>query len=86
MKKFLTILILLTAIIFQALYTEEVFAYGIRVQRDYRFTTQQDRNQRIKVYQEYLLKTGIFDETPDVKKKLTKNTEKTKISGPILTT
>lgn len=34
---------------------------GIRVQKDYRFTTQQDRNKRIKAYQEYLENTGIFD-------------------------
>lgn len=78
MKKILTILILLTAIIFQALYTEEVFAYGIRVQRDYRFTTQQDRNKRIKVYQEYLQKTGIFNETPDAKKEAYKKYRKDK--------
>ena len=38
-------------------------AYGVRVQKDYRFTTQQDRNKRIEVYQEYLKKTGIFDES-----------------------
>lgn len=38
------------------------YAYGIRVQRDYRFTTQQDRNKRIEVYHDYLTKAGFFDE------------------------
>lgn len=40
------------------------FAYGsgVRVQKDYRFTTQQDRNKRIETYQTYLKNTGIFEE------------------------
>lgn len=78
MKKFLAILIFSTILICQALCAEEILAYGVRVQKDYRFTTQQDRNKRIKVYQEYLQKTGIFNENPDVKKESYKKYRKDK--------
>ena len=59
MKKYLVILSCLTLIF---VLSPESIA-GVRVQKDYRFTTQQDRNKRIEVYHEYLEKTGIFDES-----------------------
>lgn len=38
------------------------FAYGsLKVQKDYRYTTQRDRNARIKAYQEYLERNKVFD-------------------------
>ena len=38
------------------------FAYGsLKVQKDYRYTTQRDRNARIKAYQEYLEQNKVFD-------------------------
>lgn len=59
MKKYF---IILFCIIFTFAFSAETIA-GVRVQKDYRFTTQQDRNKRIEVYHEYLEKTGIFDES-----------------------
>ena len=59
MKKYF---IILFCIIFTFAFCPETIA-GVRVQKDYRFTTQQDRNKRIEVYHEYLEKTGIFDES-----------------------
>lgn len=60
MKKFL---IILFCIIFNFTFADRAEAYGVRVQKDYRFTTQQDRNRRIEAYQKYLENTGIFDES-----------------------
>ncbi len=60
MKNFALFLICLTIAI-SGLNIADAYG-GIRVQKDYRFTTQQDRNQRIKVYYEYLKNNGIFEE------------------------
>lgn len=62
MRKFLIIFTILFAVISQIFSCEISYSYGVRVQKDYRFTTQQDRNKRIKAYQEYLENEGIFDE------------------------
>ena len=56
----------LLIILFCTIFTFGIFTKtyaGTRVQQDYRFTTQQDRNKRIEVYHEYLERTGIFDES-----------------------
>ena len=59
MKIFTIIFVLLTFSFFSC---ENVNAYGLRVDKDYRFTTQQDRNQRIYSNKKFLENTGIFTE------------------------
>lgn len=60
MKK---ILVIFFCLILNLIFCCDVHAYGVRVQKDFRYTTQQDRNQRIKTYKDYLEKTGIFYES-----------------------
>ena len=60
MKK---ILVIFFCLILNLSFCCGVYAYGVRVQKDFRYTTQQDRNQRIKTYKDYLEKTGIFYES-----------------------
>ena len=62
MRKLVIIFTILFAVISQIFSCEISYSYGVRVQKDYRFTTQQDRNKRIKAYQEYLENEWIFDE------------------------
>ena len=78
MKKFLTIFTVLFAVIFFLVKIEPVSAYGVRVQKDYRFTTQQDRNRRIKSYQEYLQKEGVFEDEHYARKEAYKKYKKDK--------
>lgn len=65
MKK---ILVILFCLLLNLIFCCGVYAYGVRVQKDYRFTTQQDRNMRIEAYQKYLENTGIFDESHTIYK------------------
>lgn len=59
MKKLFIILILLTIPNFS--FADSYLYGGIRKQHDYRFTTQQDRNSRIKACKSFLDNTGIFE-------------------------
>lgn len=61
MKKLFIILILLTLPNFTL--ADSYLYGGIRKQHDYRFTTQQDRNSRIKNCKNFLENTGIFEES-----------------------
>ena len=67
MKFFIQILICL--LICNPAYSDSFTYGGISVQQDYRFTTQQDRNNRIKTIKDYLESTKIFkNKHQDVKK------------------
>lgn len=55
------ILILSILIVANPAYSDSFTYGGIRVQKDYRFTTQQDRNSRIRTIQSYLKSTKIFE-------------------------
>ncbi len=61
MKKLLIFVIIL--LISNSVYADSYFYGGIRKQSDYRFTTQQDRNSRIKYCKNILDKSGIFEES-----------------------
>lgn len=57
MKK---ILVIFFCLILNLIFCCDVHAYGVRVQKDFRYTTQQDRNQRIKAYKDYLEKQAFL--------------------------
>lgn len=61
MKKLFIIAIIL--LISNSVHANSYFYGGIRQQNDYRFTTQQDRNSRIKYCKNFLEKSGIFQES-----------------------
>jgi len=61
MKKFLIVLILI--LLPNYAYSDSLLYGGIRRQKDYRFTTQQDRNERIKNCKKILEESGIFEDS-----------------------
>ncbi len=64
MKRFSAFLIcFILNILLITSFCPQTFAYGMRVEKDYRYTTQQDRNKRVETYQKYLKETGIFEES-----------------------
>ena len=78
MRKLVIIFTILFAVISQIFSCEISYSYGVRVQKDYRFTTQQDRNRRIKSYQEYLQKEGVFEDEHYARKEAYKKYKKDK--------